>query len=188
MQSAVTRRARLGRIAMRAALVVSTCVALSARAADVNSRAARLGADGSAYFETRISLDRISPAELHLDTPSMNLGKWGGVIDTLAVSRPIVRELPGVWQLALDDVLDAADLEVTYEVESDGGEIGRLSHASQSKSVLRVSVESATTSTETIAGSERPVLTGSIRIFLYLDDVRHAGRYEGTLRARVQRL
>ena len=187
MMSEGTPRTGAGRIVSRSALaVLALLFCVSVGAADFDGPV-RLGADGRAVFERKVSLGTISAAELRLDTPSLNLGKYNGAPASKGLTRPIVRELRDVWQIVLDDSEVAHDLEIEYTIEAPDGSRNALTLADSPDSVLKVRLVPMEEVATRPRDAKHSVVTGGVRLFLYLDDVRHAGAYQGTLRAVVQR-
>jgi hypothetical protein len=139
--------------------------------------------------ETSLRLDAVRPGEL-LAGPSAraiaepswrpDLGAGAFRIDT-----HVVRTIPAVWRMRVEDPASAAALSVRCEIAAEGGTSGVLAHALDPRSIIHVWVRPLAAPSIT-AGAGEALIEGGVVLEMDVRDVRTAGLHSGTLTVTVE--
>jgi hypothetical protein len=194
------RRSALRRAA-RALGVVLACSALAAstplgaeerhrRRGDAAARDLGLRASfGVLQVETTLRLDAVRPGELFagpraraIAEPSWRPDLGAGA---LRLDTHVVRTIPAVWRMRVEDPAEAAALSVRCEIATDSGRTGVLSHVQDPHSIIHVWVRPLASPSVT-AGAGEALIEGGVVLEMDVRDVRTAGLHSGTLTVTVE--
>jgi hypothetical protein len=185
LRTAGSRPPRLS-LCLLAAIAVSAGLAASPRL-----EAPSIDRRGVLLLESRISLPRVTPAELlPAGRNAVSLGRWSGRaadFDGDGVRTRIVRRLPTVWRMRLAEGQEPHRLDVQYEISSLDGRPDRLVSADGGASEVRVELRPIPPLVVPDAG-EGTVVEGGLVLYVDLESVRSAGRYTGTLTVTLNQL
>lgn len=153
-------------------------------AAQVETLAVPRDADG---FPIHVTLDDISPFELHVGPASVAASQAQSLLALNTVAKPVVREMLSLWVTPLAADESVSDWQINYEVASLEGEPGVFAHVRDPSSKVKV-VARAMPPREVESGGGRARFgTAGARLYLHFEDVRLAGRYEGTVIVKLDR-
>lgn len=153
-------------------------------AAQLEPMAVPRDADG---FPIHVTLDDITPFELHAGPSSVAASQAQSLAALGAVAKPVVREMLSLWVTPLAADESVSDWQINYEVTSLEGEPGVFAHERDPSSRVKV-VARAMPPREVESGGGRARFgTAGARLYLHFEDVRLAGRYEGTVIVKLDR-
>jgi len=135
-------------------------------------------------------LQQVEPSELigtgGRTAISSGMGRVGGnLLDMPRIRTRIVRSLPGVWRLRVDERADVRLPHVRYSLVSPSGQVGRLGLLEDSRFDLpaRLLPQQSTVIARTDSGK---ILEGGVDLVIDLDRLETAGTYSGTLTVTVE--
>jgi len=145
---------------------------------------------GVLQVEPSFDLDGVLPGEL--------LARGGTAAIPEATWRPdlvpsagfefetqVVRSIPTVWSMRLDDLDSIAELDVRCDVTGADGQAGALTNTTDPASMIRVWVRPL--APRVVAGATADVIVeGGVVLDMDLRDVRTAGPHVGTLTVTVE--
>ena len=144
---------------------------------------------GALEIERSVHLERVLPAELMATGGARAIA--AGAYTPVAASAfeldsHVVRSVPAVWRMHLDDPQAVAELDVRCEVVAQGGQPNVLTSPDDPASVIHVWARALAPQVLSAAG-EGALVEGGVLLDLDLRSVRTAGPHTGTLTVTVER-
>jgi len=145
---------------------------------------------GSLQVQPSFDLDGVLPGELLTGGGTRAIPQAVWRPDTVSSAgfdfdTQVVRSIPTVWSMRLDDLDSVSELNVRCDVTGADGQAGALTNAADPSSVIRVWVRPLTP--RVLAGAAEDVLVeGGVLLDMDLRDVRTAGPHSGTLTVTVE--
>jgi hypothetical protein len=106
------------------------------------------------------------------------------VAELPSLTLNVERELPGLWRLRVPAGMRLGATQVSYQIVAGSGAAGRLSNAELPDEGIPVRVVGSLPFVVE-SDEESAVLEGGATLHLDLSEVRHAGRYVGTLQVTM---
>jgi hypothetical protein len=140
--------------------------------------------------ERSVHLEGVMPAEL-LAAGAARAIAAGAYAPEVAASAfeldaHVVRSVPAVWRMRLDDAQAVAELDVRCEIVAEGGQSNVLTNPDDPASVIHVWARPL--APQVLSGAvEGALVEGGVLLDLDLRGVRTAGPHTGTLTVTVER-
>ena len=146
---------------------------------------------GETVLATRVELPPIRAFELGLAGPAQAQPVLGGghsmnraVAELPSLTLTVERELPGLWRLRVPAGMRLGATLVSYQIVAGSGAAGRLSNVELPEEGIPVRVVGSGPLVVE-SDEESAVLEGGATLHLDLSEVRHAGRYVGTIQVTM---
>jgi len=139
----------------------------------------------------RISLPRVTVAEILGGKSQISAGKWTrngpSPLGTARVPTRIVRRLPSVWRMRLEDAREIDRIEVDYELTALNGKTSCLSAVDGRESELRAEVRNLPP-VVVERDADGVIIEGGLVLYMDLESLRSAGQYSATLTVTLSHL
>jgi hypothetical protein len=138
------------------------------------------------------TLDPVTSGEL-MDGPqelSISMPSGAGRSATMSAAKlapTISRRVPDLWQVRLSGESTESDLQVSYELVSEGGHTGCLSHAEAPGQQLNARLQPIGPTSRRTAG-DRVLVSGGVDLVINALQVQVAGEYRGTIQITINQL